>query len=431
MEPRKLDRRGLFGVAAALAAAGMSAACRSTTSASANEGPDPEDDFGELPDLRVLVAPISSEERSARRARLATLLRRHALDAYLCEGGPTMSYLSGVTWGRSERTFALLVLADGSHFWLCPAFEAEKARLSVEAPKGPGGDLVRWEEHEYAFAPLAAALKARRAERVAVDPQARFFVAEGLRAELGHERVVSGREVVTALRGIKDAHELELLRVANEGTQLALGAVSHRVRLGMRGDDVAKLMSRAHAKLGMNSPWSLALVGPAAAYPHGDNQSIALARGDFLLVDTGASLHGYASDITRTWCVEGAPSEAQQRAWHAVRDAQARAFDLIAPGVECREVDRAARASLEAAGYGSGYAKFTHRLGHGIGMEGHEDPYFDGGSCVKLEPGMTLSNEPGVYLYGEFGVRIEDIVACTASGATHFGAWQRGWSSPT
>lgn len=389
-----------------------------------------DEEFDELPDLRVLVAPIAAEERSARRARLATLLAQHSLDAYLCEGGPTMSYLSGVSWGRSERTFSLLVLADGSHFWLCPAFEAEKARLSVEAPKGPGGELVRWEEHEYAFAPLAAALRARRVERVGIDPQARFFVADGLRAELGPERVVSGRDVLVALRGVKDAHELELLRVANEGTQLALGAVSQRVRLGMKGNDVANLMSRAHAKLGMTSPWSLALVGPAAAYPHGDNQSIALSRGEFLLVDTGASLHGYSSDITRTWCVEGTPSEAQQRAWQAVHDAQARAFETIAPGVECREVDRAARASLEAAGYGSGYSKFTHRLGHGIGMEGHEDPYFDGGSRVKLQPGMTLSNEPGVYVYGEFGVRIEDIVACTASGATHFGAWQRGWSSP-
>ncbi|MFM7298351.1 MAG: M24 family metallopeptidase, partial [Planctomycetota bacterium] len=237
-------------------------------------------------------------------------------------------------------------------------------------------------------------------------------------------------EPLVALRGIKDVHELQLLRVASEGTQLAISAVARRVRLGMSGGDVSRLMARAHAALGMQSPWCLALVGPAAAYPHGDNEAIVLGRGDFLLVDTGASLHGYASDTTRTWCVEGTPSQAQQRAWAAVLDAQRRAFDAIRPGVECREIDRVARAALEQAGFGPGYAKFTHRLGHGIGMEGHEDPYFDGGSRVQLQPGMTLSNEPGVYVYGEFGVRIEDIVACTAEGATHFGAWQRDWTSP-
>lgn len=421
-------RRRFLALSALASAGALSTGCRSSqppaSSAPAQDG------FPELADLRQGVPPIAAAERAARRARLARILAERSLDAYLCEGGATMSYLAGVAWGRSERTFALLVLADGSHFWICPAFEAEKAKLSVGKEGGPGGEIVTWDEHEYAFVPLADALRARRAERVAVDPQARAFVLEGLRAELGAERVVLGREPLVALRGVKDAHELQLLRSASEGTQLAIAAVARRVRLGMTGGDVSRLMALAHAALGMQSPWCLALVGPAAAYPHGDNEAIALGRGDFLLVDTGASLHGYASDTTRTWCVEGTPSLAQQVAWQAVLDAQRCAFEAIRPGVECREIDRVARAALDRAGYGPGYAKFTHRLGHGIGMEGHEDPYFDGGSRVQLRPGMTLSNEPGVYVYGEFGVRIEDIVACTAEGATHFGAWQRDWKSP-
>lgn len=426
------DSRRSFLAFSALAGAGaLAGGCRSPqSSATSVSDAAPRDEFPELPDLRPTVAPIAPEERIARRARLGRILAERSLDAYLCEGGPTMSYLTGVSWGRSERTFALLVLADGSHFWICPAFEAEKAKLSVAKQGGPGGEIVTWDEHEYAFVPLAAALRARGVERVAVDPQARAFVLDGLRAELGAERVVLGREPLVALRGVKDAHELQLLRVASEGTQLAIAAVAQRVRLGMTGGDVSRLMARAHAALGMTSPWCLALVGPAAAYPHGDNEAIALGSGDFLLVDTGASLHGYASDTTRTWCVEGTPSQARQAAWLAVLDAQRRAFEAIRPGVECREIDRVARTALENAGYGSGYSKFTHRLGHGIGMEGHEDPYFDGGSRVQLLPGMTLSNEPGVYVYGEFGVRIEDIVACTAEGATHFGAWQRDWKSP-
>ncbi len=423
------SRRDLLVFSGALAGAGAFAACASQPRPESASEPQP-DGFDELPDLRPMVSAITPAERAGRRKRLANLLEQAGLDAYLCEGGPTLSYLAGISWGKSERTFALVVLADGRHFWICPAFEAEKARLSIEKEGGPGGELETWEEHEYAFAPLARVLRRHGAGRVAVDPQARSFILDGLRDELGAENVVLGRDLLVRLRGVKDAHELEILRLASEGTQLAIAAVARRVQLGMTGDDVSRLMARAHGKLGMTSPWCLALVGAAAAYPHGDNHAVQLARDEFLLVDTGASLHGYASDTTRTWCVEGTPGAELQRAWNAVRDAQQRAFEAMRPGVECRAIDAAAREFLSAAGYGPGYSKFTHRLGHGIGMEGHEDPYFDGGSRVKLEPGMTLSNEPGVYIYGQFGVRIEDIVACTADGATHFGAWQRSWRSP-
>lgn len=423
------SRRDWLVFSGALAGAGALAACASGPKLVQATEPEP-DDFAELPDLRPMLQPIAPAERAARRKRLSALLAQAGLHAYVCEGGPTMTYLAGISWGKSERTFALVVLADGRHFWICPAFEAEKARLSIEKEGGPGGEVETWDEHEYAFAPLARVLQRRGAGRVAVDPQARSFIFDGLREQLGADNVVLGRDVLVRLRGVKDTHELELLRLASEGTQLAISAVARRVQLGMTGDDVSRLMARAHGKLGMTSPWCLALVGAAAAYPHGDNHSVKLGRDEFLLVDTGASLHGYASDTTRTWCVEGTPGEEQQRAWNAVRDAQQRAFELIRPGVECRAIDAAAREFLSAAGYGPGYSKFTHRLGHGIGLEGHEDPYFDGGSRVKLEPGMTLSNEPGVYLYGQFGVRIEDIVACTESGATHFGEWQRSWRSP-
>ena len=423
------SRRDWLVFSGALAGAGALSACASRTKAAPVAEPVP-DEFSELPDLRPMVSPIRAEERAGRRKRLQGLLAEAGLHAYVCEGGPTLSYLAGISWGKSERTFALVVLADGRHFWICPAFEAEKARLSIEKEGGPGGEIVTWEEHEYAFAPLAAALRRAGATRVAIDPQARSFILEGLRAELGPDNVTLGRDVLVRLRGVKDAHELELLRVASVGTQLAIAAVARRVELGFTGDDVSRLMAKAHGKLGMTSPWCLALVGAAAAYPHGDNHSVKLGRDEFLLVDTGASLHGYASDTTRTWCVEGTPGVELQRAWTAVRDAQQRAFEALRPGVECRTIDATAREFLAAAGYGPGYSKFTHRLGHGIGLEGHEDPYFDGGSRVKLEPGMTLSNEPGVYVYGEFGVRIEDIVACTESGATHFGEWQRSWRSP-
>lgn len=425
-DARKRSRRELLALAGSATLAG----CASSNSAPRERAAEIEPLFPELTDQRGAVAPIAPAERATRRGRLARLLGRRDVDALVCEGGATMSYLSGVAWGKSERAFALVVLADGTHFWICPAFEAEKAKLAIDGDGKPGGAIVTWEEHEYAWKPLAAALRERRVERVAFDPQIRHFIAERSARELGRERVLEGGELVGELRGIKDAHELTLLCKANELTQQAIVAVAQRVELGMNGAQVAELMDSAHRKLGMTNPWCLALVGAAAAYPHGDNHAVELARSDFLLVDTGASFHGYQSDNTRTWVVEGSADEARIRAWNTVRDAQQRAFDALRPGATCASIDALARKVIESAGYGSGYAALTHRLGHGIGMEGHEDPYFDGGSQVALAPGMTLSDEPGIYVYGSFGVRLEDIVAITDSGADHFGRWQRDTRSP-
>ena len=231
------------------------------------------------------------------------------------------------------------------------------------------------------------------------------------------------------LRGAKDAHEIDLLRRANELTQRAIRAMAAHVRPGMTGTEISALMAGAHERLGMREPWCLALIGAAAALPHGEQQDVRLQRGDVLLVDTGASFHGYQSDNTRTWVFDAAPGGEVERVWNTVRDAQQRAFDALKPGVVCGDVDRLARALIDERGYGPDYRTFTHRLGHGIGLEGHEDPYFDGGSTVPLAPGMTLSNEPGIYLPGRFGVRLEDIVLCTERGADHFGTWQKSPAS--
>lgn len=426
-------RRGFLGLGAGLAASSAVLACRAESTA-APLAPEREAEldelFAHLTDQTDALAPIGADEHRARRARLGELLARRGLDALLCEGGPTMRYLSGVSWGRSERLFALVVLADGSSLWVSPAFEEDRARLSIDGDAGPGGEIVTWEEHEYAWRPLAAALAARRVERVALEPSTRVFVREGLAAEHGEARVASGTELLVELRGRKDEHELALLRQANVLTQRALAAVGEALRPGLDGRAIAEMVRHAQVRLGLRDVWVLALLGPDAALPHGGANTGTLAPGEVVLIDTGGAYHAYQSDETRSW-VFGAPPDAfQERVWNAVRDAQRRAFETIRPGVRCRDVDAAARASLERAGFGPGYAYLTHRLGHGIGMEGHEAPYFDGGSEVVLVPGMTFSDEPGVYLRGRFGMRIEDIVAVTEDGADHFGDWQRGPGSP-
>jgi Xaa-Pro dipeptidase len=425
-----------FLKAAAVAFAAPFVACSRKSAAEAAERAAREaadaarDLFPELRDERDALEPIRMDERAARRRRLGELLSRAKVDAYVCEHGPTMRYLSGMTWGLSERLFALVVLADGSHFFLSPAFEVDKAKLKIEGDKGPGGEIVAWDEHEYAFAPLAATLRKRRAERVAVDPYLRVFAADGLSGELGAGNVVSGLELRAKLRGVKDEREIALLRKASELTQKALAALAPRLAPDLSGGEISRLIDAALRKTGLVSTWNLSLVGSAAAYPHGGTATQKLEAGEFLLIDCGGEYHEYQSDNTRTWCPVGTPGIEAMKAWHAVRDAQRRAFDVARPGVPCGDIDRAARDTIVRAGFEGDYRAFTHRLGHGIGMEGHEDPYFDSGSKVVLEPGMTLSNEPGIYVLDRYGIRLEDILVITPTGSQCFGTPQSGPNSP-
>ena len=430
--PDSPSRRQMLALSAgALTALG----CRASAPASPLDStmePDPELDdlFADLEDQRPLHRPITAQEKAVRRQQLGRLLADRGLDALLVEASPTLTYLSDVTWGRSERLFALIVLADGSSFWIAPAFEVPRAEEKIREAGGPAGPVIAWDEHEYAWAPLAAALRERGVERIAIEPSSRAFVPFALARELGSDRVVDGTELVIALRGVKEPHELALLRAANEITQRAIVAVSERLRPGMTDHDVARWMRHAQQRMGLTGVWVLALLDEGAAYPHGRASGETLEKGDLVLVDTGGALHGYQSDNTRTWIFDGAPSAEVERGWNAVRDAQKRAYETIRPGIPASEVDAAARGVLTEAGYGPGYEAFAHRLGHGIGLEGHESPNFDGGSGTILAPGMTFSDEPGIYLPGRFGIRIEDIVAVTAEGADHFGNWQQGPRSP-
>jgi Xaa-Pro dipeptidase len=422
------DRRTLLagGLAVGGALSWTLAGCR----ASGPRAPDDLDElFGDLQDQSGRYRPIALEEKRPRLGRLARLLAERELDALVIEPGSTLEYLCDVRWGRSERLFALVVLANGSVLWVVPAFEAPRAERRIAAG-GPTGTIVAWDEDEYAWEPLAAALRAQGVKRIAIEPEARAFVVQRLSGAFGAENVVPGIDAVRALRGRKEPRELELLRAASELTQRAIAAVAERLRPGLEDHELGRWMERAQERLGLASCWVLPLLGEAAAFPHGEPEGKKLEKGTVVLVDTGGSLHGYQSDITRTWVFGAEPERELARAWSTVRDAQRRAFEHLAPGNVTGDVDRAARAVIESAGYGNGYTAFSHRLGHGIGLEGHEEPYLDGGNGLVLEPGMTFSDEPGIYLPGRFGVRLEDIVVVTETGADVFGRWQESPRAP-
>jgi Xaa-Pro dipeptidase len=221
---------------------------------------------------------------------------------------------------------------------------------------------------------------------------------------------------------IKDAHELALMRRACEITVAAHRAVFASLKPGMTQAQVSALSAEAHKRLGVRGG-SLVLFGADAAFPHGTSKPQPLKAGDVVLIDGGCRLHGYASDITRTGVFAAPPSARQREVWEIVRRAQEAALRAARPGAECQAVDAAARRVIEDAGFGPGYKYFTHRLGHGIGMDGHEWTYLVRGNTTRLRPGMCFSDEPGIYLYGELGIRHEDIIFITEDGADNMTKW--------
>jgi Xaa-Pro dipeptidase len=375
----------------------------------------------QFPELRGLcdgiLAPDLAEWKE-HRARVQAAMRSAKIDALVVEPGAGLSYLSGIGWGRSERPFVLVLPALGEPAIVCPAFEE---RTAIE--RASGLELVLWREHEDPFAELATLVRERAGARprIAIEPSTRRFLASGVARALAGAIVVDD-DVLGAARIHKTQAELARLRRANEATKRALASVAERIRIGTPQETIGVWIEQALLATGMVDPWALALVGPNASFPHGTANARDVEDGDVVLIDTGASLHGYRSDITRTFVV-GSVDDKVARAWSTVARAQQVAFAKIRPGTRCGDVDAAARAVMAEAGFGGGDKLFTHRLGHGIGLEVHEPPYLVGESDVVLAAGMTMSNEPGLYVPGAFGIRLEDIVVVTETGADVFGPW--------
>jgi Xaa-Pro dipeptidase len=426
-----LLRRGFLGLVggAQLALAGCARAVAPSGSQEARTGAAPRR-FAALDGFCARAAPIGAAERESRQERARKLLRDGGLDALVAEAGPSMQYFAGEAWQRSERPLLLVLPVRGEAFFVGPAFEEGRLREKLVGR----GELRAWQEHEDPYALAVAGLRervGRAGARVALEPTIRHFIAGGL-ARAGHGIAFEdGSGVVDGCRMVKSAAELALLRRANEATKVALRAAAAEMSAGMSEDDLRELVQGAQEAAGLTSIWALVLFGPNAAFPHGTAERRPLAEGDLILVDTGGDLHGYQSDITRTWSLAaGAVSPEKRRAFDTVLRAQEAALAAIRPGARCGDVDAAARRVIGGAGFGGDYQRFTHRLGHGIGLEGHEQPYLVRGNDRRLEPGMTMSNEPGIYIPGQFGIRIEDIVMVTGSGAEVFGPRVRSLDAP-
>jgi len=362
---------------------------------------------------------ISVSERLDRIAKAQRLMAENNIDAVLLEPGSSMLYFTGISWRRSERLTAVIIPREGDIGVVTPFFEEPSVRESMTF----GDDVRAWHEHDSPFQRVAGFLKDRNLDggRLGLEDTVRYFVADGLGRAAPEYEIVSGRPVIRGCRMFKSANEIALMHKASEVTLTAYQNVYQRLEAGMTPADVSAMMMQAQTDLGGIGIWNMALFGVASAYPHGTSLPQKIEEGQIVLMDCGCSVQGYQSDISRTF-VFGEPSARQREVWDTVRKGQEIAFDAARIGAAAGSVDDAVRAYYESLGWGPGYKVpgLSHRTGHGIGMDGHEPVNFVHGEETRLQPGMCFSNEPGLYDFDAFGVRLEDCLYMTEDGPAWF-----------
>lgn len=370
--------------------------------------------FDGLKPLGEQAKPISAKEFEARMRRAQELMAKAKPEmvAMVLGPGSSLYYFSGIRWGLSERLLEMAIPRRGEPVLVVPAFEESRVRESLRYPT----EILPWQEDESPTKLLAKALAGKKitAGRVGMDETLPYTFYQHLRDAASGYEFVPADEVTIACRAVKSEHELELMRLGCTATCDVFRAVFASLAEGMTREKISELVDAGFGKMKLRGG-ALVLVGEAAALPHGSKQPQVVKPGSVVLMDGGCVVEGYESDVTRTG-VLGPPSEKQQRVFELVRGAQNAALEAARAGRLSGSVDDAARAVIAKGGYGPDYKFFTHRLGHGIGLDGHEHPYLVRGSTTVLQAGMTFSNEPGIYVPGEFGIRCEDDMAIRAEG---------------
>ena len=381
-----------------------------------------EEALATLSDMTAGAQPIALSEFQARLEKAQSLMAEQGLDALYLHAGSSLYYFTGMRWKSSERMVGAVLTQTGPPRFIAPAFE----KGTLEQFMLIKGEVITWEEHENPYAVFANHIGA--IGTLGIDEATPFFVSDGLAKALPNCALSNGASVTARCRMIKSESELNLMRRAKEMTLAVHKATASMLHEGITTAEVDAFLDAAHRKVGApkGSYFKIVLFGPDSSFPHGVRDPKTLEFGDMVLIDTGCQLHDYISDITRSY-VFGNPTEKQRKVWDAEKAAQAKAFDAAQLGIRCGDVDLAARAELEARGFGPGYKTpgLPHRTGHGIGLDIHEWPYLNWGDDTILEPGMCFSNEPMICLYkdngdGEFGVRLEDHFYMGAEGPVWF-----------
>ena len=367
-----------------------------------------------------LPPPISSAERVQRLKKAQALMRQNGIGAVVIESGPSLDYFTGVQWWRSERLTGVVIPVQGDPIVVTPFFEKPSVEESLKVP----AEVRVWQEDEEPLKLVADFLAERgvAGSPVGFEETNRYFVLDRLQQQLPGVRVVSANPVARALRMIKSPAEIALMQAAADITLAAYDQIYPRIREGMTPSDINDLYVAAVSALGAQTDGGLILLGEASAYPHGSGKPQHVRKGEVVLLDCGCGVHGYQSDISRTFVFGAPPTAEQRKVWTQMRRGQDIAMAAAKVGAPAGSVDDVVRRTYESWGYGPGYKLpgTSHRTGHGIGMEGHEPVNLVHGETTPLAPGLCFSNEPGIYLPGKFGIRLEDCFYMTAGGPKWF-----------
>jgi Xaa-Pro aminopeptidase len=374
-----------------------------------------------LPNIADDAQPISVDERKRRIAKAQRLMREAGIGALLLEAGSSLVYFTGVRWRRSERFTGAIIPATGEIAVVTPYFEEPSIRETMAV----GDDIRTWHENENPFALVAGILKDRGAAngKLAIEDTVRHFIVDGVQNAARGVDIVSGRNITRGCRMYKSAAEIALMQTASDITMAAYKHIHPKIEAGMSAAELSEMMSATTRELGGEVRFSMTLLGEASAYPHGTRQPQEVVEGSVILMDCGCGVYDYKSDISRSW-VFGEPNQKQRAVWNTVKRGQEMAMETAQIGVAAGKVDDVVRRFYESKGYGPRYKTpgLSHRLGHGIGMDGHEPVNFVEGEKTKIAPGMCFSNEPGIYIFGEFGIRLEDCLYMTQEGPQLFSA---------
>lgn len=362
------------------------------------------------------VVPIADDERRARLAKAQALMGRLGMDAIYLDGGTTLDYYTGMHWWTSERLMGMLLPKSGDPVYITPAFEHSRALEQIRF----GHDVRTWQENEDPYALIAQVMREWHAGTgvLGIEEKVPFFRSTGIAAAMPQAKLVPATPVTAGCRAIKSPAELALMQVACNATLALYKAIWQGLEPGMTQQHIAAWVEAGYTRMGLRGDASIN-VGAYTARPHGSREPQVIREGTPVMLDDGCYVDGYMSDLTRTFTL-GKASDKMKRVFDIVRKAQQAALAAAHPGATMESVDAAARKVITDAGYGPGYTYFSHRLGHGIGMDMHEWYYLVQGNTRRIETGMTFSDEPGIYIPGEFGVRLEDDMHVGADGARWF-----------
>ena len=380
-------------------------------------------------DMTANAIPIGSEERKKRVNKAQKIMKKNNIDALLMEAGSALIYFTGVKWRRSERFTGVVIPREGDLVFVTPYFEEPTIRESMAFD----AEVRTWHEHENPFKMVADILKDKSIKngKLAIEETTRHFIVNGIEKASNKYELISGNDITRGCRMYKSEAEINLMQIANNITMKAYRYVYQNIELGMSPQEISFMMNEKTRELGGTPKFSAVLLNEASAYPHGTIQPQRLKKDGIILMDSGCSVHDYQSDISRTWTF-GSPTKKQRQVWSTAKRGQELALETAQIGVPAGNIDDVVRKFYETEGYGPDYKTpgLSHRLGHGIGIDGHEPINFVRGEKTPLAKGMCFSNEPGIYIFGEFGVRLEDCLYMTDDGPRLFTEFSKSIDNP-